>query len=136
MRSRNGNRPFILPGIALTLLSTLAFGADRYYIGYRLTTKNTQPICETFTVAKAMQPCSEVERGELTLARFGDEPLEKILEREKSAFLEFAMPEEMRITSDVKLLGFAPRTLDTLTLPTQCYAVEFNDRFVTIRLLK
>ncbi|MBN2869527.1 MAG: hypothetical protein JXK04_01065 [Campylobacterales bacterium] len=134
MRSRNGNRPILLPAIAL--ISTLVFGADHYYIGYRLTTKNTQPLHETFTVAKAMQPCPGSPDSELTLERTGSEPLKRVLEREKTAFLDFAMSEAMRIQSDLALLGSVPRTLDTLTLPTRCYAVEFNDRFVTISPLK
>lgn len=83
-----------------------------------------------------MQPCSRASGFELTLERLNDEPLASVLQRERSTFLEFAMPEAMRIKSDVKILGSAPHTLDTLTLPTQCYAVEINDRFVTITLLK
>jgi hypothetical protein len=83
-----------------------------------------------------MQPCPGSERFELMLERFPDESLEQVLKRGKSLFLDYALSDTARVKSDAVFSGSVPRTYDTLTLPTQCYAVEFNDRFVTISPLQ
>lgn len=134
MRSRNGNRPVLFAGIAL--ISTLCIGADHYYIGYRLTTQNAQPVHETFSVSKAMQSCPASELSALSLRRFPDESLKAVLEREKNTFIEYALSDVTRIKSTTRLLDSDTQTQETLTLPTQCYAVEFNDDSVTISVLK
>ncbi len=134
MRSRNGNRPVLFAGIAL--ISTLCIGADHYYIGYRLTTQNAQPVHETFSVSKAMQPCPASELSTLSLRRFPDESLKAVLEREKDTFIEYTLPDAIRIKSTARFLDSDAKTQETLTLPTQCYAVEFNDDSVTISVLK
>lgn len=135
MRSRNGNRPFLFT--YLTVITTLAFGADHYYIGYRLTAKNTQPINETLSVSKAMQPCHPAKPSEsITLKRFNNEKLQTLLNREQTAFLEFASFNELRVKSNDNFSVTNPQTLNSLTLPTSCYAVEFNDESVTITALK
>ncbi|MDD2949995.1 MAG: hypothetical protein PHU29_04340 [Sulfuricurvum sp.] len=86
MRSRNGNRPFVFT--SLTLISILSYGAENYYIGYRLTTKNAQPIEETFSLSKAMQPCPKNHGSALSLQRHDDESLEMVLNRDRTLFLE------------------------------------------------
>lgn len=134
MRSRNGNRPFVFT--SLTLITTLYAGADNYYIGYRLTTKNAQPIEEHFTVSKAMQPCNEYGNFTLTLPRLSDETLETVLNRERSTFIEYAAEHELRLKSNESFTSAAVQSLQTLTLPTRCYAVEFNNHSVTISLSK
>lgn len=135
MRSRNGNFPFLLTSLALSC--TIAFGADNYYIGYRLTAKNTQAIYETLTVSKAMRPChSENFSSVIILKRFPLESLESILKREQTAFLEFAASDELRVKSNDSVTSAQIQTLNSLTLPTKCYAVEFNDESVTITATK
>lgn len=133
MRSRNGNCPFIFSSIAV--ICTLTFGADNYYIGYRLSAKNTQPVQETLSLSKAMTPCSTTKRGELSLSRLENETLESLLQRERTPFLQFAASQNFRVKSNETLTQNHIQSLQTLTLPTQCYAVEFNDRSVTITLL-
>ncbi len=132
MRSRNGNRPFVFTSLAL--ITTLCAGADHYYIGYRLTTKNAQPIEEHFTLSKAMQPCSKYTNFPLTLPRLYDEPLETLLTREQTRFIEYATEHEIRLKSNESFSSANIKSLQTLTLPTRCYAVEFNDHSVTISL--
>jgi hypothetical protein len=132
VRSRNGNRPFVFTSLAL--ITTLYAGADHYYIGYRLTTKNAQPIEEHFTVSKAMQPCSKYTNFPLTLPRLYDETLETLLAREQSSFIEYAAEHELRLKSNENYSSTNLQSLQTLTLPTRCYAVEFNDHSVTIYL--
>ena len=134
MRSRNGNCPFILTSLAVTC--TLSLAADHYYIGYRLTSKNTQPIEETLTLSKAMRPCSTQPLSNISLQRLENESLEALLERERTRFLQFAASQEFRVKSNETLTPIHIETLHTLTLPTKCYAVEFNDRSVTITLLE
>ena len=136
MRSRNGNRPFIFT--TLTVITTLLVGADNYYyIGYRLTSKNTLPINETLTVSKAMQPCTLFHpSSSITLERVNNESLQTLLQREQTSFLEFAAANELHIKSNDKFSMTNSQTLNSLTLPTRCYAVEFNDESVTITATK
>ncbi|HLD23290.1 MAG TPA: hypothetical protein VJA83_05055 [Sulfuricurvum sp.] len=135
MRSRNGNFPFLFTSLAL--ISTLSCGADNYYIGYRLTAKNTQAINETLTVSKAMQPCLTYPHSSLIVfKRNCDETLETLLKREQTRFLEFAATGELRIKSNDTFGTSHLQTLNSLTLPSRCYAVEFNDESVTITSTK
>lgn len=131
MRSRNGNCPFVFSSLAL--ITTLCFGADNYYIGYRFTAKNSQAINETLSISKAMKPCTPFNNSHLLiLKRYQDEKLETLLEREQSAFVEFAASQELRVKSNDSFGLAQNQTLDSLTLPTRCYAVEFNNESVTI----
>ena len=83
-----------------------------------------------------MRPCSGSPLSEITLERSVDEPLQSTLRREQTLFLEYAMEHATRIESSALFTPAASRTRDTLTLPTQCYAVEFNDDFVTISVIE
>lgn len=134
MRSRNGNRSFVFTSLAL--ISTFSCGADNYYIGYRLTTKNAQPIEETFSLSKAMQPCPQNHGPVLSLERRDNESLEAVLNHDRTLFLEYAASQDFRLKSDETLTSAQLKSIQTLTLPTQCYAVEFNGDLVTITLLK
>ena len=133
MRSRNGNFPFLLTSLALT--ATLTLKADNYYIGYRLTAKNTQAINETLSISKAMTPCGPLDSSSvLVLAHTPNEKLENILKREETAFLEFAAYQELHVKGDDLVSSSRVQSLNSLTLPTKCYAVEFNNESVTITL--
>lgn len=134
MRSRNGNCPFVFTSLAL--ITTLIHAADNYYIGYRLTTKNAQPIEETFSLSKAMRPCPQNHGSVLSLQRHENESLEMVLNHDRTLFLEYAASQDFRLKSDEKLTSTQLKSIQTLTLPTQCYAVEFNGDLVTITLLK
>lgn len=135
MRSRNGNFPFLFTSLAL--ITTLALKADNYYIGYRLTAKNAQPINETLSISKAMQPCIASNNSpSLILKSIPNERLESVLQREENNFLEFASSQELHIQSN-DIVGVShTQLLNSLTLPTKCYAVEFNDESVTITATK
>lgn len=134
MRSRDGNRHFLYAICAVT--AALSLLADDYLIGYRLTTRNAQSIDESLTISKAMMPCP-IKRGlPLILIRENNESLNTLLARNETAFLEYATSQALRLKSDDTLVDTNIKTLQTLTLPTKCYAVEFNDRSVTISLLK
>ncbi len=83
-----------------------------------------------------MQPCPGAKQPGVTLGRFPDEPLEGVLERGKGVFLDATLENAARIRSNGTFPGITAHTTDTLTLPTRCYAVEFNDDSVTIALIK
>ncbi len=131
MRSRNGNRPFILT--LLTVIASLVAAADEYYIGYRLVAKNAQPINETLVISKAMRPCVKAtSSSSLRLIRSADESLESLLQREQTAFLEFAALHDVHIKNNETVYPLSTQSINALTLPTRCYAVDFNDELVTI----
>ncbi|MBD3806907.1 hypothetical protein [Sulfuricurvum sp.] len=132
MRSRNGNRPFVFT--TLTLIASLALGADEYYIGYRLVAKNAQPINEELAVSKAMRPCSATTLSSLTLIRTPNESLDSLLQREQTAFLEFAALHNVHIKNNETLHPLSSQSINTLTIPSHCYVVEFNNELVTITL--
>jgi len=135
VRSRNGNFSFLFT--SLTLITTLCIGADNYYIGYRVTAKNTQAINETLWVSKAMQPCMSHQNGPLIVfKRTLNETLDSVLKREQTPFLEFASTGEFRVKSNDTFGSSHIQTLNSLTLPSRCYAVEFNDESVTITATK
>ena len=134
MRSRNGNRPILYAICAVT--SAFSLLADDYLIGYRLTTRNAQSIQESLDISKAMMPCPQKHRSPLTLKRDNNESIETLLIRDRTAFIEYASSQVMQLKSDQTIVGTNIKSLQILTLPTRCYAVEFNDDFVTISLLE
>lgn len=134
MRSRDGNRHFLYAICAVTV--TLSLLADDYLIGYRLTTRNAQSIDESLTISKAMMPCPIHKAIPLILTRDNNESINTLLAREETAFLEYATAQALQLKSNETLVDTNIKSLQTLTLPTKCYAVEFNDRSVTITLLK
>lgn len=135
MRSRNGNYSFLFTSLAL--ITVLPLAADNYYIGYRLTAKNIQAINETLSISKAMKPCGSLNYSSvLVLKHAPAETLENILKREETAFLEFAADQELHVKSDDLFSTTNAQSLNSLTLPTKCYAVEFNNESVTITATK
>lgn len=134
MRSRDGNR-YILYAIC-TVTAAISLLADDYLIGYRLTTRNAQSIQESLNISKAMMPCPIQKALPLILTRENNESLNTLLTREETAFLEYATSQPLRLKSNDTLIDTNIKSLQTLTLLTKCYAVEFNDRSVTITLLQ
>lgn len=134
MRSRNGNRPILYAICSITF--SLSLLADDYLIGYRLTTRNAQSVQESLTVSKAMMPCPIHKGIPLILLRENNESLNTLLTHEETAFLEYAAKQPLHLKGNDTLTNNTMKSLETLTLPTQCYAVKFNDRSVTITLLQ
>jgi hypothetical protein len=84
-----------------------------------------------------MSPClSQNTASIIILKRLPHESLESVLKREQTAFLEFAAFDELRVKSNDSFTTAQIQTLNSLTLPTKCYAVEFNDESVTITATK
>ncbi|MDD5052480.1 MAG: hypothetical protein PHO27_07095 [Sulfuricurvum sp.] len=83
-----------------------------------------------------MQPCSREILSVLSLNNPSSESLSSLLNHERTRFLEYASSEEIRLQSNEKISPEHIKSLQTLTLPMRCYAVEFNGDLVTISLLK
>lgn len=83
-----------------------------------------------------MMPCPIQKGIPLILMRENNESLNNLLTREETTFLEYATKQPLRFKGNDTMNNTTITSLETLTLPTQCYAVEFNDRSVTITLLQ
>lgn len=83
-----------------------------------------------------MQPCMGHSGDSLELDLLPGEPLGAALGRGKERFIDFASSNELRIASTEHIVSGHIRSRQILTVPTRCYAVEFNDASVTITAIK
>ena len=84
-----------------------------------------------------MTPCSGVKTNNFEFfSRQPSEPLETTLHHHEEEFFTFASQQAVNIQSHQRVDTKMQNSTDTLTLPTHCYAVEFNDENVKITLLK
>jgi hypothetical protein len=84
-----------------------------------------------------MTPCSFFKTNNfLLLSRQPSEQLETTLRHHEEEFFTFASQQVVNIQSDQIVDTKMQNSTDTLTLPTHCYAVEFNDENAKITLLK
>lgn len=109
---------------------------DDFLIGYRITTKNSQAAYENLSVSKSMTPCSGTQTISLTLPRKPNDPLLTTLQDNEEEFFSFATQQTVHLQSHQQVETQQHRSIETLTLPTHCYAVEFNDDTATITLLQ
>jgi hypothetical protein len=109
---------------------------DDFFIGYRVTTQNSQVYHENLSISKSMTPCNGIKTFSLTLPREPNDLLETTLQEHEEDFFTFATHQPLHLQSHQKIESQNQFSTETLTLPTQCYAVDFNDDFVTITLLK
>lgn len=80
-----------------------------------------------------MRPCSEERLTDsLTLPRAIHEDLKQVLVTQQERFIPYAMRHEAHIQSEGNFHLNGTQISETMTLLTGCYAVEFNDEFVTI----
>jgi len=135
MRSRTRNR-YLLRTV-LILISTSTLLGDDYYIGYRFSSKNSEAVYERLSVSKAMTPCNGFKTNHFILfTRQPSEQLEATLRHHEEEFFTFASQQAIAIQSHQRVDTKMYNAIDTLTLPTYCYAVEFNDESAKITLLK
>lgn len=134
MRSGTRNRSFLLTIYAL--ISTSALMGDEYLIGYRLATHNSALISDHLTVSKSMTPCVGEKKETLFLPRNPSQTLISLLNFHEDEFIEFATQQSINLQSRQNISTYKQTSMDTLTLPTQCYIVDFNDDSVTISLIK
>lgn len=134
MRSGTRNRSFLLT--VFTVITASALLGDEYLIGYRLTTHNSTLISDRVNVSKSMTKCLGKEQESLTLPRQANEPLQSLLNTHEDEFLEFASQQSINLESRQNISNHGQNSTDSMTLPTRCYVVDFNDDSVTISLLK
>ena len=134
MRSRTRNRHLLLT--ILTLLCASALHGEDYLIGYRLTTKNSQIFHEQLSVSKSMSPCIGKKLSYITVTREHNDSIKTILLQNEEEFLHLATQQALHLQSHQNISTQEHTSSETLTLPTQCYAVEFNDDTATITLLQ
>ena len=134
MRSGTRNRSFLLT--VYTLITTSALLGDEYLIGYRLTTHNSAVISDRITVSKSMTPCPGKKEKSLFLSRHSNQTLKSLLNEHEDEFVEFSTQQSINLESRQNISNHGQNSSDSMTLPTRCYVVDFNDDSVTISLLK
>lgn len=135
MRSRTRNCPLLL-AVLICIGASALIGED-YRIGYRFSTQNAQVFHETLSVSKSMTPCSTIKtQNSILLPRKQNELLKTTLRYNEEAFLTFVSHYALNIQSHQAFNSYTHSSSETLTLPTHCYAVEFNDETATITLLE
>jgi len=134
MRNRTRNRPLILA--AFQIISACTLIGDDFLIGYRVTTKNSAVQTEKLSVSKSMTPCTGLKKNSLILSRQSNELLETTLKNNEEEFFTFVTHQTLHVQSHQTINLQAHNSIETLTLPTHCYAVEFNDDTATITLLQ
>jgi len=72
----------------------------------------------------------------ITVPRERDDSLKTTLLQHEEEFLHLATQQSLHLQSRQNINSQEHSSSETLTLPTQCYAVEFNDDTATITLLQ
>lgn len=134
MRSGTRNRYFLLT--VFTVITASALLGDEYLIGYRLTTYNSTLISDRINVSKSMTHCLGEKKDSLYLPRQPNQTLKSLLNTHEDEFLEFASQQSINLQSHQNISNHSHNSTDSMTLPTRCYVVDFNDDSVTISLLK
>jgi len=109
---------------------------DEYLIGYRLSTQNSTLVSDQITVSKSMTPCLGKKQESLSLSRQSTQTLQALLNSHEDEFIEFATQQTLWLQSRQNVSNHGHNSRDSITLPTRCYVVDFNDDLVTISLLK
>lgn len=134
MRSRTRSCYRLLT--AYQIINILTLNADDYLIGYRVSTLNSRLTNENLSISKSMTPCIGNHQKSLTLTRASNDTLKTTLDKNEEEFLDFLTQQTLHLQSNQNIYTQKHTSIDTLTAPTQCYAVDFNDDFVTITHLK
>lgn len=116
--------------------ASLALGADDYLIGYRASSLNSRLTHENLSISKSMTPCIGNHHKSLTLPRDSNDTLKLTLDKHEEEFFDFVTQQPLHLKSNQNIQVQKHTSIDTLTVPTQCYAVDFNDDFVTLTHLK
>ncbi|HEX5670681.1 MAG TPA: hypothetical protein VFX66_04020 [Sulfuricurvum sp.] len=72
----------------------------------------------------------------MSLLRPSNETLQTLLSRHEDEFIEFSTQQSVKLQSNQNITNYRHQSTESLTLPTRCYVVDFNDDSVTISSLK
>ena len=86
MRSRDGNRNFLLRLCSVVFFSSLALNAGEYLISYRYVVKDATLFNEKLHISKAMQHCDGEPQTELILENSTDGNLKKLISQNSDEF--------------------------------------------------
>ncbi len=136
MRSRDGNRTFLLRLCSIIFLSSLALNAGEYLISYRYIVKDAVLYNESLLISKSMQTCVGKPQKSLMLESDGSTDLKTIILKHKEKFISFIHKLGMNLEHREKNINYQNSSTTILTLKTTCFEVDFNDNFAKISPLK
>jgi len=136
MRSRDGNRNFLLRLCSVTLLLSLALNASEFLISYRYVVKDAIIYNETLYISSAMKQCSGKPQKELILENTTNGNFTKLINENKELFYEYIRKIGLHVEHSEKTKNMQNSFTTILTLKTTCFKVDFNDNFAKIAALK
>ena len=117
------------------LISAFILYADDYLISYRASSLNSRLVHENLWVSKSMTPCLGNRHRSITLLRDNNNTLKTTINNHEEEFFNFLTQQPLHLKSNQHIQHDKHNSIETLTSPTQCYAVDFNDDFVTITII-
>lgn len=135
MRSGDGDRSFLLSICSLIFLS-LALNASEYLISYRYVVKNAILYNEKLQISPSMQQCQGKLHQGIMLSTDNSNDLKKIILANKEEFVQYLHRLGLHVTHRSLTTNLQQSSTTTLTLPTTCFKVDFNDNFATIAPIK
>ena len=136
MRSRDGNRYFLLRLCSIIFLSSLALNASEFLVSYRYVVKDATIFNETLYISSAMKQCSGKPQKELILENTTDGDFTKLIHENKEEFYEYIRKIGLHVEHSEKTENMQNKFTTILTLKTTCFKVDFNDNFARISALK
>lgn len=82
-----------------------------------------------------MTPCLGNRHRSITLLRDNNNTLKTTINNHEEEFFNFLTQQPLHLKSNQHIQHDKHNSIETLTSPTQCYAVDFNDDFVTITII-
>jgi len=136
MRSRDGNRYFLLRLCSIIFFFSLALNASEFLISYRYVVKDAIIYNETLYISSAMKKCSGTPQKELILENTTDGNFVKLINQNKERFYEYIRKIGLHVEHSEKTKNMQNSFTTILTLKTTCFKVDFNDNFAKIAALK
>ena len=136
MRSRDGNRYFLLRLCSIIFLSSLALHASEFLISYRYVVKNSIIYNEALYISPTMQKCDGKLQKELILENTSNSNFIKLIDSNKEKFYEYIQKLGLHVEHKEETKNMQNKFTTILTLKTTCFKVDFNDNFAKIAALK
>ena len=136
MRSRNGDHPYSLSILALTLLSSLALNASEFLISYRYIVKDAVLYNETLHISNAMQKCQGKIQNPLLLEHKEKKNIKDIISTNSQEFIDYIHKLGLHVEHKDLTINAQNSSTTTMTLKTTCFKVDFNENFAKIAPLK
>jgi len=136
MRSRDGNSYPWLTVLSLIFLSFTTLYADDYLISYRYVVKNSTILNEQLYLSKAMINCDGEESKSIYLDSNHYDTLKEVIFQNRDKFITYLHQIGIQIQNKDVTINNILTSTTILTFKTQCFKVDFNDKFVKISSLK